>query len=55
LPLDGLIVKFKVAVPVPAELVALKVTLNGPATEGVPEMTPVDVLTESPAGNPAAL
>ena len=50
-----LTVKANVAVPVPAALVALNVTLDVPAAVGVPEMTPVAVLTESPLGNPAAL
>ena len=48
-------VKVNGAVPVPAALVALKVTLDVPVAVGVPEMTPVAVLTESPGGNPAAL
>src|ERR1700720_4074133 len=47
--------KANVADPVPKALVALNVTLDFPAAVGVPEMTPVVVLTESPAGNPAAL
>ena len=47
--------KANVAVPVPVALVALNVTLDVPAAVGVPEMTPVAVLTESPAGNPVAL
>ena len=51
----ALIVKVNVAVPVPAALVALNATLDVPAAVGVPEMTPVAVLTESPAGNPVAL
>ena len=50
-----LIVKDNVADPVPAALVALNATLDVPAAVGVPEMTPVAVLTESPAGNPVAL
>jgi hypothetical protein len=45
----------KVADPVPAALVALTVTLNVPAAVGIPEMTPVVVLTENPAGHPAPL
>jgi hypothetical protein len=49
------IVKVNVADPVPAALVALNATLDVPAAVGVPEMTPVAVLTESPAGNPVAL
>ncbi len=52
---DALIVKVNVAEPVPAALVALNATLDVPAALGVPEMTPVAVLTESPTGNPVAL
>jgi hypothetical protein len=48
-------VKTKVAEPVPFALVALSVTLEVPAAVGVPEITPVVVLTESPAGNPVAV
>lgn len=50
-----LIVTANVADPVPKPLVALNVTLDVPAAVGVPAMTPVVVLIESPAGNPAAL
>jgi hypothetical protein len=46
----------KVAVPVPAVLVAERVTLKVPAaTLGVPEIMPVVVLIESPPGRPVAL
>ncbi len=51
----GLTVRVKVWVPVPPAFVALKVTEDVPALVGVPEITPVLVLTESPAGNPVAL
>ena len=51
----ALMVNVNVAVPVPAALVALNATLGVPAAVGVPAMTPVVVLTESPAGNPVAL
>jgi hypothetical protein len=51
---SGAMVKVKVAVPVPALLVALKVTMDVPAVVGVPEINPVAVLMESPAGNPLA-
>ena len=51
----ALIVKVNVAVPVPAAFVARNPMLDVPAAVGVPEMTPVAVLTESPAGKPAAL
>ena len=50
-----MIVKVSVAVPVPVLLVALSVTLNDPDTVGVPEITPVLVFTDNPAGNPVAL
>ena len=50
----GLIVKVKVALPVPPELVALIVTLYVPAVVGVPEITPVVVFTLKPAGSPLA-
>ena len=42
-------------VPVPPVLVALKVTLVAPAVVGVPEINPVFVFTDSPAGRPVAL
>ena len=55
----GLIVKVNVAVPVPPALVALIVTLYGLPVSvpgaGVPEITPVLVLTLKPVGSPAAL
>jgi hypothetical protein len=54
-PPEGAIVRASVAVPVPAELVALSVTLKLPDTVGVPEMRPVPVFTESPEGKPVAL
>jgi hypothetical protein len=44
------IVKVKVALPVPPLLVALSVTADVPADVGVPEITPVPVLTDKPAG-----
>jgi hypothetical protein len=47
-------VKVRVALPVPLLLVALNVTLDVPAEVGVPEIRPVPVLTDKPAGNPAA-
>ena len=50
-----LIVNVKVALPVPPELVALMVTLYVPAVVGVPEITPVLVFTDRPAGSPVAL
>ncbi len=51
----GLIVKVKVALPVPPELVALIVTAYVPAVVGVPEINPVLVFTDRPAGSPVAL
>ena len=44
-----------VAVPVPILFVAKRVTVVVPMAVMVPEMRPVVVSTESPAGNPAAL
>jgi hypothetical protein len=43
-----------VALPVPALLVALSVTVEVPDAEGVPEIKPVVVLTDKPAGSPEA-
>jgi hypothetical protein len=51
----ALIVSARVAVPVPLLLVALMVTLKDPETDGVPEIKPVEVLTEIPEGRPVAL
>ena len=54
-PVDaGATVKVRVVEPVPALLVALRVTVEEPAAPGVPEINPVDVLTDNPAGNPVA-
>jgi hypothetical protein len=50
----GATVSVSVALPVPPLLVALTVTVEVPALVGVPEMKPVPLLTDSPAGNPAA-
>ena len=50
----GLMVSVRVAVPVPPALVALSVTVEVPVAVGVPEIKPVLLLTESPAGNPVA-
>jgi len=49
------IVKARVAVPVPPAFVALRETLEFPAAAGVPEIRPVDVLTDNPPGSPVAL
>ena len=48
-------VNVRVALAVPEILVAPKVTVDVPTPEGVPEITPVDVLMDKPAGNPVAL
>jgi hypothetical protein len=50
----GLIVRLKVAEPVPLAFVALTVTPEVPEAEGVPEIRPVAVLTPRPAGKPVA-
>jgi len=50
----GLMVIVKVTVPVPREFVALIVTVKVPDAVGVPEITPVEVFTVNPAGNPVA-
>ena len=50
-----LIVKVSVALPVPPALVALMVTVYVPAVVGVPEINPVLVFTDKPAGSPVAL
>ena len=51
----GLIVKVKVALPLPLLLVALMVTLYVPAVVGVPEINPVLVFTLKPPGSRVAL
>ena len=51
---SGAIVSVRVAFPVPPALVALKVTVEVPATVGVPEINPVPLFTDSPVGNPVA-
>jgi hypothetical protein len=48
------IVKVSVALPVPLELTALKVTVEVVAVVGVPEINPVEVFTDNPAGRPVA-
>jgi hypothetical protein len=47
-------VSVSAALPVPALLAALSVTVEVPAAVGVPEINPVAVFTVNPAGNPAA-
>src|SRR4051812_38823739 len=49
-----LIVSESVALPVPPELLALKPTLKVPTAAGVPLITPLPVLTDSPLGRPLA-
>jgi hypothetical protein len=50
----GATVRVSVPVPEPAPFVALSVTVEVPAAVGVPEINPVPLLTDSPAGNPVA-
>jgi len=50
----ALTVRVSVAVPVPAPLVALNVTDDVPDVLGVPEIKPVAVLIDNPAGKPVA-
>jgi hypothetical protein len=50
-----LTVRVRLAVPAPPELTALIATTEVPAAVGVPLIAPVEVLTESPEGNPVAL
>ena len=52
-PLDTM--RVNVAEPVPAALEAEIAMLKVPAAVGVPAISPVEVLTESPSGKPAAL
>jgi hypothetical protein len=47
-------VSVRVALPVPALLVALTATLEVPAPVGVPEIKPEAVFTARPVGNPDA-
>ncbi len=49
-PPSKLIVKFKVALPVPAAFVALMVTVKIPTPVGEPEINPVVVSTVNPPG-----
>ena len=48
------IVNVRVAFPVPLPLVALSVTVEVAEADGVPEINPVGVFTDNPAGNPVA-
>jgi hypothetical protein len=47
-------VNVSVAFPVPAALLAVRVTVEVPGEAGVPEINPLVVLTDKPAGSPAA-
>jgi hypothetical protein len=49
------IVSGRAALPVPPALVALRVTVEVAAAVGVPEISPVAVLIDKPAGKPVAL
>jgi len=44
----------RLALPVPPLLLALSVTVDVPAAVGVPEINPVPLFTDKPAGNPVA-
>ena len=44
------IIRFKIAVPLPHEFVAVSVTLNVPGLLGVPVMFPLVVLMDKPRG-----
>ena len=47
-------VSVRVAVPVPPLLVALSVTVEVPEDVGVPEISPLEALTDRPEGSPVA-
>ena len=49
-----LTVNERTALPDPPELEAVRVMVEVPAVEGVPEINPLLVLTERPEGNPVA-
>jgi hypothetical protein len=51
---DDAMVSISVALPVPLLLVALGVTVEVPDAVGVPEIKPLAVLTDKPAGRPDA-
>ena len=52
--LAWLTVRERVAEPVPVALVAERVIEKDPVAVGVPEMTPLEAFTASPAGRPEA-
>jgi hypothetical protein len=47
-------VNVRLALPVPPLLLALSVTVDVPTAVGVPEINPVVLLTNKPAGSPVA-
>jgi hypothetical protein len=49
-----MIASVRMAVPVPPALEALSVTVEVPVAVGVPEINPVPVFTDKPAGSPVA-
>ena len=49
------IVRLRVALPVPPAFVALSVTMELPPAVGVPETNPVAVFTDKPVGKPEAV
>jgi len=51
----GVTFSVSVVLPVPSLFVALTVTVEVPAAEGVPEIKPELVFTVRPAGKPVAL
>jgi len=50
----ALIVSVRLAFPLPPLFVALSVTVEVPAVVGIPEINPLVLLTDSPAGSPVA-
>jgi len=51
---EDAMVRVRTAWPLPPLFVAVSVTEEVPAAVGVPEIKPVEVLTDKPAGNPEA-
>jgi hypothetical protein len=51
---DGAMVRVSEALPEPALFVALSATVDVPAAVGVPDIRPVPVFTDKPAGSPDA-
>ena len=50
----GVTVSVRVAWPVPPCVSGVRLIVDVPGAVGVPEISPVPVFTESPAGNPVA-